>query len=41
VTPADVYFGRKEQILKQRAKIKQQTGMKRRRQYQKEKLVNT
>lgn len=41
VTPADVYFGRKEQILKQREKIKQQIGLKRRRLYQKEKLVNT
>lgn len=41
VTPADVYFGRKEEILKQREKIKQQTLLKRRRLYQKEKLVNT
>ena len=40
VTPADVYFGRKGQILKQREKIKQQTLLKRRRLYQKEKLVN-
>jgi putative transposase len=40
VTPADVYFGRKEQILKQREKIKQQTLLKRRTLYQKEKLLS-
>jgi len=39
VTPADVYFGRKEQILKQRAKIKQQTMLKRTSLYRKEKLT--
>jgi transposase InsO family protein len=30
VTPADVYFGKKEMILKQRAKIKQQTMLQKR-----------
>jgi putative transposase len=39
VTPADVYFGRKEQILKQREKIKQQTMLKRTSLYRKEKLT--
>ena len=33
VTPADVYFGRKEAILKRREKIKQQTLKQRRLQY--------
>jgi putative transposase len=30
VTPADVYFGRDQEILKRRRKIKQQTLLKRR-----------
>ena len=34
VTPADVYYGKREQILKRREKIKQQSIMKRRRLYQ-------
>ena len=33
VTPADVYFGRREAILEKRRKIKQKTMNKRRRQY--------
>jgi putative transposase len=33
VTPADVYFGKREQILKRREKIKQQTLKQRRRHY--------
>lgn len=40
VTPANVYWGRKEQILKQREKIKQQTMLKRESLYRTEKLVN-
>jgi putative transposase len=39
VTPSDVYYGRKEQILKQREKIKQQTMLKRRVLYRTEKLL--
>ncbi len=31
VTPADMYFGRKEEIITQRALIKQQTLLERRR----------
>jgi putative transposase len=38
VTPADVYFGKQEQILKRREKIKQQNIMQRRRLYFSEKL---
>jgi len=38
VTPADVYYGKKEMILKQRAKIKQQTMLQRRQLYLIEKL---
>ena len=41
VTPADVYWGRKEQILKQRAKIKEQTLAKRKQSYFQEKLLKT
>ena len=40
VTPADVYFGKQEQILKKREKIKQQNLMQRRRIYFSEKLIN-
>ncbi|MER3471304.1 MAG: transposase [Chitinophagaceae bacterium] len=40
VTPADVYFGKQEQILKRREKIKQQNLMQRRRVYFTEKLTN-
>jgi transposase InsO family protein len=39
VTPADVYWGRKEQILKQSEKIKQQTLAKRKKLYLLEKLI--
>jgi putative transposase len=38
VTPADVYYGRKETVLKQRAKIKQQSMLQRRKLYLMEKL---
>ncbi len=34
-TPADVYFGRKEQIVKKRQKIKEQTLAGRKKQYRK------
>ena len=40
VTPADVYFGKQEQILSRRAKIKQQNLMQRRKIYFTEKLIN-
>ena len=33
VTPADVYFGKREKILKRREKIKQQTLQQRRQRY--------
>ena len=36
LTPADVYFGRAEQILKQREEIKRKTMLKRRLRHQKE-----
>jgi putative transposase len=39
VTPADVYFGRREQILKRREKIKQQSLLQRRKEYVKEKTA--
>ena len=39
VTPADVYFGRKEKILKKREKIKEQTMLLRREIYQSGKLL--
>lgn len=38
VTPADVYYGRKEMVLKRRAKIKQQRMLQRRKLYLMEKL---
>lgn len=37
VTPADVYFGKREQILKRREKMKQQSIMQRRKTYRLEK----
>ena len=40
VTPADVYFGKKEQILRRREKIKIQNMMMRRALYATEKLNN-
>ena len=40
VTPADVYFGKKEQILRRREKIKTQNMMMRRALYATEKLKN-
>lgn len=33
LTPADVYFGRDKQILKERSKIKEKTMMERRKNY--------
>jgi len=36
LTPADVYFGRDEKILKQREEIKRKTMLKRRLRHQKE-----
>jgi len=40
LTPADVYFGRSDQILKQREFIKNQTIAKRKQLYFKEKIIN-
>lgn len=40
LTPADVYFGRSDKILEQRAIIKQKTIAKRRQLYNQEKLLN-
>ena len=40
VTPADVYYGKREQSLKRREKIKQQSLLQRRRLYQLEKQNN-
>jgi len=40
VTPADVYFGKKEKILRRREKIKQQNLKQRRKTYFCEKLIN-
>ena len=39
LTPADVYFGRGEEILRKRAFIKQETMKKRRRNYYREKHI--
>ena len=39
VTPSDVYYGKREQILKRREKIKQQSLMQRRKLYQLQKAV--
>jgi putative transposase len=40
LTPADVYFGRDEQILQKRKQIKQDSIRKRRKLYNQEKLIN-
>jgi hypothetical protein len=41
VTPSDVYYGKREQILKRREKIKQQSLLQRRKMYQLEnKTIN-
>lgn len=40
LTPTDVYFGRSDIILEQRAIIKQKTIAKRRQLYNKEKILN-
>ncbi len=40
LTPADVYFGRSDKILEQRAIVKQQTIAKRRQLYNQEKILN-
>lgn len=40
LTPADIYFGRAEQRLRERAQIKHQTMEERRRIYQQQKLVS-
>ena len=40
LTPSDVYFGRADKILEQRAIIKQQTIAKRRQLYYQEKIIN-
>jgi putative transposase len=40
VTPADVYYGKREQILKRREKIKQRSLLQRRSLYQLEKQNN-
>ncbi|HZH64832.1 MAG TPA: IS3 family transposase, partial [Flavisolibacter sp.] len=40
VTPADVYYGKREQSLKRREKIKQQSLLQRRALYQLEKQNN-
>ncbi len=39
LTPADVYFGRSDKILKQRAIIKQKTIAKRRQLYNQQKIL--
>lgn len=39
LTPADVYFGRGEEILKQREEIKKRTFLKRRKEYFKQKML--
>jgi transposase len=39
LTPADVYFGRGEQILKERKRLKNQAFINRRKEYQKTKLL--
>ena len=40
LTPADVYFGRSEQILEKRKQIKAESIQKRRQSYIQQKLVN-
>ncbi|MGB6093733.1 MAG: hypothetical protein WBF83_08230, partial [Moheibacter sp.] len=40
LTPADVYFGRTEQILEKRKQIKEQSIKKRRQLYNQQKLIN-
>ena len=40
LTPSDVYYGRADKILEQRAIIKQQTIAKRRQLYFQEKIIN-
>ena len=40
LTPADVYFGRSEQILEKRREIKEQSIRKRRKLFNQEKLLS-
>ena len=39
VTPADVYVGRKEEVLERRQRIKNRTLLKRRMDYEEQKIV--
>lgn len=41
LTPADIYYGRGQRILKIRQQIKAQTIKKRRKDYEQEKLIQT